>query len=683
MIKLKSPLNKMKNLSLLGMMVISVFFSAFMTQSTPVYAASVVEHDPSWEPVILEEGTITQDRSIKLEYYLEAGKTYHIFLVGNWTEEEPATTDYDVYVTGPSGEVYRFTEAKGLPEPIFNDGVGQLFVPETSGTYAFEIRNDSEDEESADGAVFMLIEHVETDVVKTASLMGRTSKSGAYPEDSVMTYACEFTTDASSFKIHVDTPEDLDLYEVRLYTMAALGNHGHDLYEMPTPLGSDFTGNGTEGYGGYSYEIDGIEAPIYASFYDYGVEMDLTPNSEAESSTSTLKTYFLVFIAEYSKESAASTVPFYIKVDDTSPEPTLSEPLDEIFAGDTIPVSADVASSKALASVWLSYSVNGVAEEPITMTLDEGHYVCDMPVFSVDDVVEYSISALDDLDTLGVYSSSFVVRGRTVTTCAVSSTYVIGGGELDVAGMTTNGGSVVDLNFTCGSFSEIIPVNCDSSGRFSCSYTPKTPGQWTVTAMYEGNDSYEGSSSIPSSFLMEPLSTSISCSVVAPSVKVNEVVELIGNTVPAQAGIPIEILLTSGSEVKTLSLTSGSDGSFKVSEQLGEGQWDIVAQVKGNWRFSSSSSSIVSASVVPLSSTELLMLQLMALSSPPYIYVLLLASGIILALLVRWKSSVIVPKLPAPMRGFLNRFSSPSTPKRRQSSGVRESYKRQSDESET
>jgi hypothetical protein len=657
----------------------------FSTGLTPInfaYAAPI-QPNPEWEPVIFETGEIPRGGSVQLQYTLEAGKTYHIYLVGNWSETDPVLTDYDVYVSGPDGLSYRFTEAKGMPEQVSNDKNGQLFSPEASGVYIFEIRNDSEESDSVDGAVFMLIEHVETDRVYNTLLRGRLTKGGSYPSESVMTYACEFTTDSSNFAIHVDTPNDLDLYEVRLFKMATLGEHGHEISSFPTPLGSDFCGNVTDDFGGFNYAVDGVRSPIFASCYDYGVDVDILPDGSDFASEATT-TYFLVLIAEYSKYDSLSTVPFYIRVDDATPEPTLSEPLEQALAGYPLCVKADVATARKLSRVWLDYAVNGQpAEEPIPMALVGENYVGYIPGFLVNDVIDYSISAMDEIGNCGVFSSSFSIMAQTLTTCSLSSTYVNGGESIDVSGSTTKGGSVISLNFACDSYSDVVSVTSDPLGSYTYSYTPKRSGTWAVIASYAGEDEYSSSTSSPSTFLMEPQFTSISCSVATPSVKIGNDVELIGSTFPSQAGIPVEILLVSGTEMKTLTTSTGSDGFFRISEKLGEGQWDIVAQVKGNWRFSSSSSDLVTASVIPLSSSELMMLQIMAVASPPYVYVLVLASGVVLALLLRWKGSVIAPKLPAPVRGFFTRFSASPAPKKHQSSGIRESYKRRSDEAES
>jgi hypothetical protein len=678
MYKLKSPLNKLKILSVLILMVINVY--GILLQTPKVSADTDVSPDPLWMPQIIPPTTIARHGENVYHYVLQAGKVYHIFLVGNWTEPVPKSTDYDVYVTAPNGEKYRFTESKGLPEQVANDKNGQLFVPSVSGQYTFEVHNDSEDSVlSAEGAVFMIIEHVQSDTTNSAVLMGRTTKNGLEPASANLTYACEFIA-SSEFAVHVDVPDDLDLYEVRLYKMATLGEHGHDINGIATPLGTDLLGNVTDSYGGYNFDTDGVRAPVYASCYDYGVDVDLTPFKEGFSASGNPTTYFLVFIAEYSK-SAPGTISYYIKTDNTLPEPTLFIPIGPVYSGEPMVINADVSTLRELSQVWVNYTVNGVpASDSFSLGLDNEHYIGAFPGFNAKDQIDYTISAMDELGNVGTYASSFSVKDRTATTCNLSSTSITGGDAVEVVGMTTSSGASISLNFTCGSNTEIAKVKSDSFGSYSYSFTPKQVGQWSVEAVYDGDDVHYSSSSAKASFEMKPRFTSISYSVTSPNVNVRQPFELVGKTFPAQAGIPIEALLSSGSVMKTLSLTTLPDGSFKISELLDEGQWDVVVKVKGNWRFASSSSGVIHANILPLSLTEVFIEDIASLATPPYIYVTILASGIVLALLVRWKSSYIAPRLPAPLRALLTKFSLPKTPKKHLETLGRERYKRRTDE---
>ena len=220
-----------------------------------------------------------------------------------------------------------------------------------------------------------------------------------------------------------------------------------------------------------------------------------------------------------------------------------------------------------------------------------------------------------------------------------------------------------------------------TSGSYSYHYTPRAAGNWTVVASYAGDDRHIASRSDPAVFNMEPQQTAIWCSLVSTSVKVDQPVELVGGTVPQIQGLSVEALLTSNGESKTVQLTTGQDGSFRLSEPLPEGNWEIVTQVKGNWRFSSSSSGIVSAIVVPLSLIDKAVATLSLMASPPYIYMLVLTSGIFVALVVRWKSASIAAKVPEPIRGLLMKFGGPKGEKKRENVTGRQRYKRQSENS--
>ena len=88
-----------------------------------VSGAQTIVPPTLWTSVSLGYTTTIQlGDSAYLKYALQEGKRYHVFLVGNWSETH-SSTDYDVYVSGPSRS-YSFTEASGLPEQVFTDGRG-------------------------------------------------------------------------------------------------------------------------------------------------------------------------------------------------------------------------------------------------------------------------------------------------------------------------------------------------------------------------------------------------------------------------------------------------------------------------------------------------------------------------------------------------------------------------------
>ena len=108
----------------------------------PVFINFVTDQDgdPIHQSAGSEEGSIDIPigESWRLDYYLEEGKQYHVFLVGDWicNETEPRT-DYDIKTTYPDGTFLWNTESAGLPEQVANDDEHQYFVPPLTGTFTF------------------------------------------------------------------------------------------------------------------------------------------------------------------------------------------------------------------------------------------------------------------------------------------------------------------------------------------------------------------------------------------------------------------------------------------------------------------------------------------------------------------------------------------------------------------
>ncbi|MDP2901172.1 MAG: hypothetical protein Q8O47_09410 [Candidatus Bathyarchaeota archaeon] len=642
-----SPLG-LKTFAVILLIVINIGIQVGAPSSPPVSGDVTIRPPNLWTPVSLVDATeIPLQHSVDLKYTLQEGRQYHAFLVGNWTETS-SQTDYDIYVNGPGGP-YRFTEAQGLPEQVFNDGKEQFFTPTASGEYTFNIHNDEGDSGGENPAVFMLIEHIDTDRVYTADLKGRTTVSGSYT--TYNTYAVEFTT-YSGFTVYVDTPDDLDIFEVRLYPMAG-GSAGLDINGVPTPTGAMVLGNVTGNYGGYNTNILGFKWPeLTVSGFTYGEKVTLYGNGGGVPTT-----YFLVLIAEYSKTSALSSVPFSIKTSTVEPTLSLNGTMGDVFTGETKKVSAIISSPYALKSVWMNFTVNGDPGELVEYFSKVGQlYEGEMPAFATKDVVDWSIFAVDEMGNVGRIDSSFTVRARTETSCLLSTGSVQAGETVEALGHTSVPGANVTLDFTTGSFKDSIRVKAGATGSYQYSYLPKQPGVWSVQASYDGNDVSHPSKSPPASFTMTPLPTTISVTLDPQVIKVNQELRLSGTTSPAMAGLMVDVTLASGGNVTTETLTTKADGSFSLVTPLVEGEWDVVAQVRGNWKFASSSSGIVKATVLPLTIVDQAMIAAAMAASPPYVYVVLLASAIVIALVVRWRVPDIASKLPKPVQALLARL---------------------------
>ena len=637
-----------------------------------------------WEPLLIGNGTIPAGDKMVVTCTLQAGKRYHIFLVGDYVNEANPRTDYDIFVYPPSGPRTTHTEATGMPEQVANDAAHQFYVAQSTGTYRFEIHNDPEDTKSgmAEPAVFTVIEHIDTDKRLSTSLKGRLLPSD--PQNPASTWACEFTTPASNFTVYIDTPDDIDMFEARVYPMANPSTTGYEIWGVPTPNGDLLNGTIVGGYGGFNTTIEGYRpASLTASCEYMGEKMEINVSGLGSSNSTSASlgvSYFLVLIAEYSKTSTPSVVPFYIKTSNLKPDIALNETIGNVYANEITEVSAEITSGRVVNSVWMNFTVNGVKWVDVTPLVKAGDlYSGQMPAFAAKDVVAWSICAEDEIGNVGRLDSSFNVKARTETSIYVSNGSVVGGDTVEVTGQTTLAGASLKLNFTSGGFKEIIPVNADQFGGYRYTYLPKQAGSWSVSAKFDGDDSAYPSMSSPALFTMTPQPTSVSCTLDSPEIKVNQVLQLSGKTTPAVAGLPVEVTLASGGVAKTQTLTTGADGSFSLSTPLEEGEWDVVAQVKGNWRYASSSGGVLKVNVLPLTIIDKLYIAAVTAATPPYLYAVILASGIAATLVVRWRFPNISSRLPKPLQALFARLGH-STKAKGVSTRDRQRYRKRDEE---
>lgn len=616
---------------------------------------------------------------MKVSAVLEEGRIYHIFLVGDWVDPARNGTDYDIILQGPA--VFdTFTEATGYPEQVANDGRGQYFVAPASGIYEFSIQNDEGNSagfppNNALPAAFMVVEHIETDRPYLSQMRGRQLMGSSDPLE--MTQVYEFTTSAEAFTVYVDTPEDIDMFEVRVYPMADGAAEGHVINGVPTPSGDLLNGTVSGAFGGFNTTVEGYRNPVYtATCVGMGQKMEVEVDGLGSGSPIT---YFLVLIAEYSKTSAPTDVPFCIRTIDTVLKPTFSEPVENVYAGEAKKVSATVDSEVDISRAWISYVINGVPSSVVTpLEGEDGTFEGFLPPFVAGDKVGYTLNFVDVIGNSGRMNSSFEVKKRGMLSCFLSDSSLVGGESVEITGYTTNLNSGVEIRLTCSSFTEKLAVKLNEAGSYAYTYTPKQAGSWSVQAVVDGDSTYHPVESTVTSFDLTPQVAQLSCSVISSEVKIGKPVEVVGSSSPPTVGLPVQVVASSGGEVITETIATSSDGSFTVDLPLAEGSWEIVAQVKGNWRWAASSSSIVPASVVPLTLLDQFFIALLAATGPPYVYVLLLGSGLGIALIVRAKSDFIAARAPEPLKRMLARFANPRAGKK-QSEGAKGNYRRRSE----
>ncbi len=592
------------------------------------------------ETIFMEKG-----EEWSLYYHLEAGKRYHVFLVGEWINNgtEPVT-DYDIYTYTPNGLLATtHTESAGLPEQVANDERHQYYVPETTGDYRFRIINDPRDSKNNHSAVFMLIEHIDTNVRYTRFLEGRNEDD----EELLNTgWAYELNTSAPRIRVYVDVPDSLDMYEVRLYAMANPdAGIGYSLSGLGVPSGDLFDNFAGE-YGGFNTSCKGernVEA--MASCEYSGQDMVFvydTPNSV--NATSNIF-YYLALIAEHGE----GTVEFYVQTDFNPPNITLVEPLERGYAGEETRVEVSVEDEVEVGRVWVEYTDDGGEtwhEEELALQGDV--YVGDLPPFSPDVYVNYTICAEDDFGNVGTMEGGFPVKNRVTFNYGVSKSKLKAGQKLLVSGTVSPSVDTVTLQFVCGGFNESIEVAPDATGSFSYSYEPRQTGKWSLQALYGGDELNFPASGDPVSFTVEKEPTSVFCSLSSSEVKKNHPVTVSGTVMPSMQGLAVQVVFTSPTSYHAETVVTDASGGFSYSFKPSEvGVWNLLVQVLDDGVHAPSQSDLMELTVAPLTPLDMVVGALLTMVTPPYQYLTIGLAGAGAALAVYKGRDHLTPLFPS------------------------------------
>lgn len=196
---------------------------------------------------------------VTYNYTLEAGHTYHIYLIGEYANLTRHLTDYDIFLyretEGRPLFLSSHTEAAGYPEQVSNDGQGRYFTPSESGNYYITIRNDLIESSAAEEATLMVIEHIETDRWYARFLREPAENDFRYDSD----WVYEFESSARRLKIIIEVPDTLDMYEARLYTMAnPVKGKGRKIMGVMVPWDSGLFAIQSGVYGGFNNNPQGF-----------------------------------------------------------------------------------------------------------------------------------------------------------------------------------------------------------------------------------------------------------------------------------------------------------------------------------------------------------------------------------------------------------------------------------------
>lgn len=582
-------------------------------------------------------------KSWELDYFLEAGKRYHIFLVGDWicNETEPQT-DYDIKTIYPDGRSQWNTESAGLPEQVANDGKHQYFIPPITGTYRFQIINDERDSKNTEEAIFMLLEHIDINVDYRQDLEGR---NDAGQEVLFSGWAYEIDTTSPKIRIFVDVPDTLDMYESRLYMMAnPNGEIGYNVSGLGVPTGNLF--KAFEGqYGGFNTSCKGdrnIDA--MASCEHSGKDMEFVYNTPNSFNDTGNIFYYLVLIAEHDK----GTVEFYAQTDFLPPNVTLVEPPEIGYAGENTEIKASIEEKSEVQSVWAEYIVGtSKTSARIDFSLHDDIWVGYLPPFQSSDSIKYTIYATDRFGNKGSVSSQFFVKERTSIECTIDDTILVGNEKATISGTTSLSSSLITLKFTNGAQNNDFKVRTDENGYFKFIFAPDKTGEWKFQALFEGSATESEASSEIMTIKMESKMTHISNILSAREVKMNVPIVVQGSVSPSVAGLPVEILFVSASSSHTETVKTNADGSFMCSFLPTEqGTWNVLSKIGDGLYYARSQSELMEFSAVPLNIIDKIFIAGLTLVAPPLLYGTAGFACVILVIVLYIGRSHLAPILP-------------------------------------
>ncbi|HUS78392.1 MAG TPA: Ig-like domain-containing protein [Patescibacteria group bacterium] len=560
----------------------------------PVFINVAGATDAYGEPIYVNKVSvpIPLGDSWSLNYLLEKGKRYHVFLVGDWIcNTTTPTTDYDIRTHYPEGTIWAEqewwnTESAGLPEQVAFDDYHHYFIPPVSGNYTFEIINDDRDSRGDEPAIFMLIENIDKNTWYSQELEGRKpDKNGIYKEVDHTSWAVEFTTSSPKIRVLVDVPDSvheperghLDMYEARLYAMANPdAGVGYTIDGIGVPSGNLF--NRFAGYyGGFNTSCNGDRNMDALASCEYpGADMEFTyDNPAGENSTSEI-TYFLVLIAEHGEGS----VDFLVQTDFQAPNITLVDPPMTANSKENTAITVELEEEYDTERVWVEFSNDdGKTWDEVDFSKKDDAWIGAIPPFTGGDYVNYTIYSEDEFGNVGSLDSGYLAKDVVTIECNLEDQILTTGEDAIIYVETSNVLLPIQLRFTCEDVNETYSMNTDESGLYDFIYRPNRPGLWTVQSFYDGSDTEFQSESDPVTF--EKLPVSITCNSLNRYLKGDEGAEIRGSSSLKEG--PLTITFTNGIRTSTLQVLTDENGNYECSfTPDAMGDWTATADFLGD-----------------------------------------------------------------------------------------------------
>jgi hypothetical protein len=597
-------------------LLISISLSQVPTGINEVSALPVVPYTlGKWtyvgkaiSPIKVNDSQIVIGANYTFVCNLRAGSKYHVYFYGEWIDPTPLVdkTDYDIYVYNPFGQLESMhTESAGLPEHLGTTVNEPFFVPKYTGNYSILVKNDAKESRGKKGGTLMIIEHIECNQWYEIHMQGKVNGNAMLDT----CWAYEFTTTSGRVEIPVIVPDPpeayLDMYEVQLYLMANPSEGiGTMLNGVPLPwepgLYGDATGSGAATYGGYRLTAEGFShANASASCEYYGQDMFIDYSSGLSDNPSRLLLYHLALIAE----EGEGNVRFMFKTDFNTPTLNIVNPIYRANSDEDIDITAHAIDGESgMKSVILNYTINNwINWTAIDMIPSVNNtFMTTIPKQLGGKTVKYKVTAMDMAENTITMESSYAVKNKSYLYITLSKTSLQGGDSTQIVGWLSRGIADVTLDFVWQGTHTLKIVQAAMNGSFIYEFTPDKAGNWTVSASWLGDQEWWEASSESCSFVVQKLSTSITCSIGHTALYLGEDLDVTGYVFPAELNIEIIVSFTKpDGTMATRQVYTSSDGSYELLafQPNLKGQWEIQAEVNGDEFHQPSNSSTVSLAV--------------------------------------------------------------------------------------
>jgi hypothetical protein len=533
-------------------------------------------------------------------YPLDADSAYRVYCYGDWIDYSSSDinkTDYDIFVYNPSGELESYhTEAAGLPEHLGTTVDHPFFIPKQTGNYSFQIRNDARESNGSAAATFMLIEHIDSGRWYSRYMEGKVDDE---PVEKT-TWAYEFNTTSSRIEVWVDVPDNLDMYEARLYVMTNPKEEENLLNGVPLAWEPGLYGNTSEIYGGYNLDSEGFRIVGAMASCEYPGE-DMLINFTAPVEGNLL--YHLAFIAEHGE----GTIDFMVKTDFDSPQLTLLDPIEKTTPSNPTGITAHIEEEGNLETVTLNYTTDGwgtsAAMEMVAS--QKQTYNATIPGQPAGTKVNYTVLARDTSGNSAEVMGGYEVKNLANLTLGLSASSVYYGENITVTGSlpvsetdvtltyALLNSSVLNVTTLAAVFAEYTLLNetadgnvvysvvsTDALGNFTDTCSLKPTGTWFVWADWNGSETYFPASSSYLNFTVIKQTISLTCNVTSRTVTIGENVTVVGQVYPMLENLNVTVVFIGGNSTVKQTASTDVNGTYILSwkpETLG--LWQINAQI--------------------------------------------------------------------------------------------------------